>query len=65
MREKDRGLYIDSILNNRSAALADEWLKFALNKDNLYHLVNFVRPYRPGSAPPKILQDPVSGSYTL
>lgn len=65
MRDKDRGLYVDSIFNNRSAALADEWLTFAENRDNLYQLVKFVHPHRPGSAPPKKLHDPIRGSYNI
>lgn len=65
MRHKDRGLFVDSLFSNRSAELADAWLKFALNKDNQRRLVDFVHSYRPGSAAPKVFHDPIRGSYNI
>lgn len=65
MRQKDRGMFIDSLFNNRSAELADEWLSFAFNRDNQVKLVEFVYKQRPGSALPKKFHEAVRGSYNV
>ncbi|KAJ0116685.1 phosphotransferase [Diaporthe amygdali] len=64
-RDRDQGLFIDSLFNNRNEELADEWVKFAINRDNQAKLIEFVRKYRPGSAQPKMLYIPVRGSYNI
>lgn len=65
MRPKDRGLYVNSISNNRNEELADEWLKFALKADNERELVDFVRFCRPGFSLPKKIYNPIRGSYNI
>lgn len=65
MRHKDRGLFIDSLFNNRSAELADEWLSFAFSRGNQVKLVEFVYRHRPGSSMPKQLHEAVRGSYNV
>lgn len=64
-RHKDRGLFIDSLFNNRNTELADEWLLFAFNRDNQVKLVEFVCTHRPGFAMPKKLHEAVRGSYNI
>lgn len=63
MRPRDRGVFVDSMVDNRNEELADEWLNFAMDQDNQYKLVQFVRRYRPGSALPTKIFNPIRGSY--
>ncbi|KAL1864619.1 hypothetical protein Daus18300_007636 [Diaporthe australafricana] len=65
MRDKDRGLFIDSLLCNRNAELAHEWLDFAGNRNNVEKLVDFARRYRPGFSLPKIIHTAIRGSYNV
>lgn len=64
-RHKDRGLFIDSIVENRNEELTDEWFKFANNWDNQLKLVEFVRTYRPGFSLPKKIYNGIRGSYNV
>ncbi|POS70216.1 phosphotransferase [Diaporthe helianthi] len=65
IRPRDRGIFVDSMVDNRSEELADEWLKFALDPDNQAELVDFVRRYRPGFSLPKMIYKPIRGSYNV
>lgn len=64
-RHKDRGLFIDSIVENCNKELADEWFKFANDWDNQCKLVEFVRTYRPGFSLPKKIYNGIRGSYNV
>lgn len=65
MRPKDRGVFVDSMVDNRNEELANEWLKFALHPDNQPKLVEFVRRYRPGFSLPHRIYKAIRGSYNV
>lgn len=64
-RNKNRGVFVDSMVYNRNEELVDEWLEFATNWDNQTKLVEFVRRYRPGFSLPKKIYSAVRGSYNV
>lgn len=65
MRPRDRGVFVDTMVDNRNEELADEWLRFALDPDNQAKLVEFVRRYRPGFSLPHKIYNAIRGSYNV
>lgn len=65
MRPRDRGVFVDTMVDNRNEELADEWLGFALDPDNQAKLVEFVRRYRPGFSLPRKIYGAMRGSYNV
>lgn len=66
MRDPEQGMFIDSLLLNRSEVLSEAWLlDFATKEENQYKLGEFAARYRPGHGTPKIFHSPIRGSYNV